>query len=180
MISLLCLAALVSTKPIMVTFGTNQGPITPRQPKSTAAQERSDVYRVPAPVSEDREDIPNPNTYRPPVPHQYRTKLYSFKPSANLILGTPLDLKYTPYLQKYNIYKKQLARSFDLGVDYTGPHIFEEQDYEYLGTKTTLQPSVKYNKPLYTQYFQKDNDETTNESNCFRFQFRSQNILMRK
>ncbi|XP_074040131.1 GV1 [Leptinotarsa decemlineata] len=154
---LLCLATLASTKPIMVSFGTNQGPIIPRQPKSTAAQERSAVVRVPAPVSEDREDVPNPNTYRPPVPHQYRSKLYSFKPSANLILGTPIDIKYTPALQKYNLYRKQFARSFNSGVDYTGPHVFEKQDYEFFGTKTTLQPSEKYFKHL--------QESKTNEAN---------------
>lgn len=137
---------LVNGKPIMVSFGTNQGPIVPRQAKSLSAQERViGVNKNPAPVSEEREDAPDPNQYRPLVPHQYRTKLYALKPPANLILGTPLDVKYTPQLQKYALAKKH-ARS--IGVDYTGPHIFEVQDYEIDQAKTQLRPSVRYTRPV--------------------------------
>ncbi|CAH1104978.1 unnamed protein product [Psylliodes chrysocephalus] len=147
-VSLLCLATLPVAHTIMVSFGTNQGPIVPRQPKSTSAQERTIVARSPAPVSEYRDDVPNPNVYKPPYPHQYRTKLYAYKPSANLILGTPLDQKFTPNsIPKYHYYKKQLQR-LNLGADYTGPNIFERQEYEFL-PKTVLIPSVKYNKPIY-------------------------------
>ncbi|XP_019877462.1 uncharacterized protein LOC109605337 [Aethina tumida] len=151
MVILVGLAALASAKPIMVTFGTKQGPIVPRQ-KSTAFQPRNLAARSPAPVSEEREDVPNPQTYTPLVPHQYRTKLLSVKVPSNLILGTPLDQKFTPSLQKYNIQKKQ-AQGRSLGPDYTGPHIFERQDYEFLDApqKTTLQPSFRYDRPHYYQ-----------------------------
>lgn len=136
----------VNSKPIMVTFGTSQGPIVPRQTKSVAAQERtSGVSKNPAPVSEQQEDTTDPNQYKALVPHQYRTKLYAVKPPANLILGTPLDQKYTPELQKYALVKKS-ARS--IGVDYTGPHIFEVQEYEIEQAKTQLRPSVRYTRPV--------------------------------
>lgn len=159
------MASQAASKPIMVSFGTNQGPIVPRQPKSTSAQERSatTVSRNPAPVSEEREDVPNPYQYRPLIPHQYRTKLYSFKPQTNLILGTPLDVKFTPSLQKYNLRKKDIGRSLKLGVDYTGPHIFEKQDYEVYNLKTTLQPSRRYSKPHYYQVIDKKTDGSDNK-----------------
>lgn len=141
----------------MVTFGTNQGPIEPKEPrpKSQQAEPKSLNVRDPAPVSEEQEDIPNPNIYRPPVPHQYRSKLYSYKPPANLVLGTPLDQKYTSSLEKLNYYnRKQFARSF--GLDYTGPHAFDKQAYEYLERKpTTLQLALKYNKPYYSEQIEK-------------------------
>ncbi|XP_057666520.1 uncharacterized protein LOC130900144 [Diorhabda carinulata] len=146
-VAFLCLMTLPSTQPITVTFGTKEGPIEPRQPKSPQSQEKPVEYRNPAPVSEERIDIPNPNTYRPPFPHQYREKIYSYKAPSNLILGTPLDQKYTPSISKYHYYKKQLQK-LDSGVDYTGPHIFEKQEYEFY-PKTILSPSVKYNKPVY-------------------------------
>lgn len=138
---------LVNSKPIMVSFGTNPGPIVPRQPKSLIAQERSySVNSNPAPVTERQEDTPEPSQYKPLIPHQYRTKLYAIKPSPNLILGTPLDQKFTPALQKYFLEKKH-ARS--IGVDYTGPHFFEVQDYEIERAKTQLKPSVRYTRPLF-------------------------------
>nr|CAI5833980.1 unnamed protein product [Callosobruchus analis] len=149
MVSIFILASIGLVQPIMVTFGTNQGPIVPRQrqPKSTAAQERTLPPRNPAPVSEERDDIPNPIQYQPPVPHQYRTKLYSLKPSPNLILGTPLDIKYAQSLNKYTLTKKDLAKSLKLGRDYTGPHFFEKQPYEFLLEKKT------YLKPVKPAYF---------------------------
>lgn len=130
----------------MVSFGTNQGPIVPR-PKSSTLQPKTIVARSPAPVSEDREDVPNPNVYKPLVPRQYRNKIYSYKPPANLILGTPLDQKYTPTVQKYQLYKKQqFARS--LGLDYTGPHIFERQDYEFEPKKSRFVTKQQYYQPV--------------------------------
>lgn len=133
----------------MVTFGTNQGPIVPRQ-KTVTLQPKTIVARSPAPVAEERDDIPDPNVYRAPVPHQYRTKIYAVKPNPNLILGTPLDQKYTPTYNKYQTYKKQqLSRSF--GLDYTGPHIFEKQDYEFEPKKRS------WDKPRYYQVKRYDN-----------------------
>lgn len=111
----------------MVTFGTNQGTITPLY-QPTTPKSKTVVPRSPAPIAEATEDIPNPIVYKPPIPHQYRTKLYSFIPKMNLVLGTPLDIKYTPGLSKYEVYKKQMAKS--LGREYTGPHLFERQAYE--------------------------------------------------
>lgn len=146
-ISLIGLLTLVNSKPIMVSFGTNPGPIESRQPKSLSAQERSySVNKNPAPVSEQQEDTPEPSQYKPLIPHQYRTKLYAVKPSSNLILGTPLDQKFTPALQKYALEKKH-ARS--IGLDYTGPHFFEVQDYEVERAKTQLKPSIRYTRPLF-------------------------------
>lgn len=140
----------------MVSFGTNPGPIVPRQPKSLSAQERSySVNNNPAPVSERQEDTPEPSQYKPLIPHQYRTKLYAVKPSSNLILGTPLDQKFTPALQKYFLEKK-LARS--IGVDYTGPHLFEVQDYEIERAKTQLKPSVRYTRPLFVPEVARNNE----------------------
>lgn len=147
---------LVNSKPIMVSFGTNPGPIVPRQPKSLSAQERSySVNKNPAPVSEQPEDIPEPSQYKPLIPHQYRTKLYAIKPPSNLILGTPLDQKYTPALQKYAFDKKN-ARS--IGVDYTGPHFFEVQDYEIERAKTLLKPSIRYTRPVFVPQVPKRNE----------------------
>ncbi|XP_076269591.1 GV1 [Rhynchophorus ferrugineus] len=141
---ILWLSALDFGEPIMVTFGTSKGPIIPRQIDfSKSLQPRNIAPRSPAPVNEYQEDIPNPNFYKPLVPHQYRTKLYSVQPNPNLLLGTPLDQRYTPSLQKYDFLRKQYSRS--LTPDYTGPHIFDVQDYElYDLKKTTLQPSRKY------------------------------------
>lgn len=110
----------------MVTFGTNTGPIVPR-PTTPKPTPRFDLN--PAPVFETVDDIPNPNTYRPPIPHQYRSKFFSYVPSPNLIFGTPLDIKYTPSLSKYDIFKRKQAKS--LGFDYRGPQFFEKQAYEY-------------------------------------------------
>lgn len=95
--------------------------------------------------------MPNPNVYKPPVPHQYRLNLYSFKPNPNLILGTPLDQKYyKPTLEKYNIYKKQLARTLERS--YTGPQIFEKQSYEFEPRKI-FKPHYQpqYYQPTYTE-----------------------------
>lgn len=145
-ISFIGLMTLVNSKPIMVSFGTNPGPIVPRQQKSVSAQERSySVNPTPAPVIEQQEDNPTPTPYKPLFPRQYRTKLYAIKVPANLILGTPLDQKYAPALQKYALDKK---RSRSIGVNYTGPQIFEIQDYEIEQAKTQLKPSVRYTRPL--------------------------------
>lgn len=133
----------------MVSFGTNAGPIIPRQPKSPTTPQKTVVTRSPAPVSEEREDVPNPNLYKAPVPHQYRTELYSFKPPNDLVLGTPLDQKFTPGIDKANKQRKQFAREI-LGVDYTGPHTFEKQEYELLEAKRN-RLAWKYNKPHYVQ-----------------------------
>lgn len=117
---------LSSAKPIMVTFGTNQGSITPLF-KTTTARPKEVSARSPAPVFEASDDVPNPIVYKPLVPHQYRSKIYSFKPNPNLILGTPIDQKYTPALQK-GIYKQQIK---PVGRGYTGPQVFERQAYEF-------------------------------------------------
>ncbi|GJQ86687.1 hypothetical protein Trydic_g14768 [Trypoxylus dichotomus] len=119
------LAALGTSKPIMVSFGTNDGPIVPRQ-TTTTLPPRIDAN--PAPVFEKPEDVPNPSIYKPLVPHQYRSKIFSYKPHPNLILGTPLDIKYTPSLNKYAQKKRQIK---SLGTGYRGPQVFEKQDYEY-------------------------------------------------
>ncbi|XP_060517285.1 uncharacterized protein LOC132696473 [Cylas formicarius] len=136
------LSTLDSCQPIMVDFGVSKGPIIPKEIPSERPQPKSIVPRSPAPVREVREDVPNPFNYKAPIPHQYRTKIYSFKPSPNLILGTPLDRKYTPSEEKYNVYKKQYRAP--IGLDYTGPHTFEP--LYFVPKKTTLQPSVRYNK----------------------------------
>lgn len=115
-----------SAKPIMVTFGTNQGSITPLF-KTTTDRPKDTSTRSPAPVFEASDDVPNPIVYKPLIPHQYRTKIYSFKPNPNLILGTPIDRKYTPALQK-DIYKQQIK---PIGRGYTGPQVFERQPYEF-------------------------------------------------
>lgn len=149
MVICLSIATLTTTKPIMVSFGTNKGPIVPRSAlPATPITERSDTPTKPAPVYEAREDTPNPETYKPLVPHQYRTKLLSVKPSPNLILGTPLDIKYTPSEEKYDVYKKTQLKS--IGRTYVGPNLFERQAYEFSdfgNKKTFLQPSVSYIKP---------------------------------
>ncbi|KAI4464357.1 cilia- and flagella-associated protein 47 [Holotrichia oblita] len=119
------LATLGAAKPIMVSFGTNEGPIIPR-PTTTTLPPQIDAN--PAPVFERPEDVPNPSIYKPLVPHQYRTRILSRKPHPNLILGTPLDIKYTANLNKYNHKKRQLK---SLGIGYRGPQVFEKQDYEY-------------------------------------------------
>lgn len=112
----------------MVTFGTNRGPIVPPEPPKTTIAPSIQRRQDPAPVIERIDDTPNPIIYKPLVPHQYRTKIYSYRPHPNLILGTPIDQKYTPSLAKYDIYRKKQAKS--LGLDYRGPHVFERQDYE--------------------------------------------------
>lgn len=119
------LATLGSTKPIMVSFGTNEGPIVPKPPTTTLPP---NLDANPAPVFERPADVPNPSIYKPLVPHQYRYKIFSHKPHANLILGTPLDIKYTPSLNKYNHKKRQIK---SLGIGYRGPQVFDKQDYEY-------------------------------------------------
>lgn len=133
----------------MVSFGTNKGPIVPRAAlPAIPITERSDVPTQPAAVYEVQEDTPNPDIYRPLLPHQYRTKLLALKPSPNLILGTPLDVKYTPSEEKYDLYQKTQLKS--LGRSYVGPNLFERQAYEFSdfnNKKTFLQPSVSYIKP---------------------------------
>lgn len=126
-------------EPIMVSFGTNQGPIVPRPTTTPPPAGRRIDYNVkPAPVYENVEDTPNPSTYRPLIPHQYRSKFFSFKPKANLILGTPLDIKFTPSLGKYEQYKRKQAKAF--GYDYKGPQFFEKQAYEYELEKQRYKP----------------------------------------
>lgn len=110
----------------MVKFGTRDGPIIPPAPTPPPAAPRS--YREPAPVYEQQDDIPNPTKYTPIQPHQYRTKIYKYRPNPNLILGTPLDKKYTPYLDKYSVYRK--PRKTPTGLGYTGPQVFDVQPYE--------------------------------------------------
>lgn len=120
---------LAQSKPIMVSFGTNTGPIVPAQPISSTVA--PNAPRTPAPVYENVDDIPNPHPYKPLSPHQYRNKIYAFKPHPNLILGTPLDqnFQYNPSLEKHNYYKKlKLAKA--LGFDYRGPAFFDKQAYE--------------------------------------------------
>lgn len=127
---------MVSSKPIMVTFGTNRGPIVPPSapPASTSI---SNVDQSPAPVNELLVgDTPNPVYYRPLVPHQYRSKVFSFRPSPNLIQSTPIDRKYSLSMDKYDLYKKQgkalqqpITKPVD-SFDFRGPHLFEHQDYE--------------------------------------------------
>lgn len=125
-------------KPIMVSFGTNQGSITPLY-KTTPAPPKTIVQRSPAPTYEATDDIPNPNTYRPPIPHQYRSKIHSFRPNTNLILGTPIDRKYTPYLNKYDVHRQDVPTKA-VGREYTGPQYFEIQPYEYFDNKRVRTP----------------------------------------
>lgn len=124
----------------MVKFGTRGGPIIPPAPTTAAPTPRR--YEQPAPVYEFQDDIPNPSTYTPPVPHQYRTKIYKYRPNPNLILGTPLDKKYTPGYDKYALYQKPKKSQ---GVSYTGPQVFELQKYEKeeLKKKYTEQASFR-------------------------------------
>lgn len=113
----------------MVSFGTNTGPIVPAQPISSTVA--PNAPKTPAPVYENVDDIPNPHPYKPISPHQYRNKIYEFKPHPNLILGTPIDQKYqyNPSLEKHNYYKKlKLAKA--LGFEYRGPALFDKQAYE--------------------------------------------------
>lgn len=120
---IIILATLTSTTPIMVKFGTSDGPITPKEVVSPR------TYRhvgPPAPVSEVAEDVPNPDVYEPIKPHQYRTKIYAKKPVTSMVLGTPLDIVYTPYIPK-----SERKSDLNLGVKYTGPHVFERQAYEF-------------------------------------------------
>ncbi|KAK9869679.1 hypothetical protein WA026_003427 [Henosepilachna vigintioctopunctata] len=148
MVIFLSVTTLTTTKPIMVSFGTNKGPIVPRHALPQKAISRSDLSTKPAPVYELREDLPNPTTYKPLIPHQYRTKLFAVKPSPNLILGTPLDIRYIPSEAKYDVYKKTQINS--IGRTYVGPQLFEKQPYEFSTSndrKTFLQPSVSYVKP---------------------------------
>ncbi|KAK5646873.1 hypothetical protein RI129_005337 [Pyrocoelia pectoralis] len=116
-----------TSKPIMVSFGTNKGPIVP--PTSTTTQRLPpEAIRQPAPVSEKVNDVPNPSTYRPALPLQYRQKLLGYKPNPNLILGTATDQKFLGSSYKFNLYKREQARA--LGYEYTGPQYFEIQPYE--------------------------------------------------
>lgn len=149
-IVVLCHLTLTPSNAVMVKYGTSSGPIEPKTNFIPTPYPRNVEPSSPAPVSEAAEDLPNPTTYRPLIPHQYRTKLYSYKPKSNLIFGTPLDAKYTPGIGKYDIYKKMQLKRLDLG--YTGPNLFEKQDYENLPRKTFLNPSVSYVKP---QYYEK-------------------------
>ncbi|XP_063922518.1 uncharacterized protein Gv1 [Zophobas morio] len=145
-IFLLGLMTLATAKPIMVTFGTHQGPIEPPTETPRPAPRSLDA-REPAPVSEEPEDVPNPHVYRAPVPHQYRNRIYSQRPPADLALGTPVDQKYTPSIEKADVYRKQ---SRSEGVGYTGPHVFERQEYEVIeAQKAKDRADVRYIKPQY-------------------------------
>lgn len=121
--------SLATASPIMVKFGTKEGPIV--VPVTTTTTPTPDSYpSQPAPVHESQYDVPNPTVYRPLLPHQYRTKIYKYKPNPNLILGTPLDRKYTPSLQKYAEYQRT-AKSVDFG--FTGPQTFGHDDsYQHI------------------------------------------------
>lgn len=57
-------------------------------------------------------------------------------------MGTPLDIKYTPSLNKYQIYKKQIAKA--IGREYTGPQYFERQPYEDDLKKVPQEDGSKY------------------------------------
>lgn len=117
----------MSSSPIMVKFGTNDGPIVPA-PSTTTTTPAPGAYTMrPAPVYETPDDIPNPRVYKPLDPHQYRKQIYKYKPNPNLILGTPLDQKYTGRSKNTDYYQKE-AR--DLGIDYKGPQTFGHQQYE--------------------------------------------------
>jgi len=122
---LVALATNVSPKPVMVSFGTNRGPIVPRPPTTT---EFPQPRIAPAPVSERSDDIPNPSVYRPLVPQQYRNRVLSFRPNPNLILGTAQDQKYLGTSDKFTLLKREQARA--IGLDYKGPQFFEVQEYE--------------------------------------------------
>lgn len=122
------LATMASSKPVMVSFGTNQGPIVPRPTTTTQVPRQVEDRRVPAPVSETSDDVPNPTVYRPLAPQQYRSRLLSFRPNPNLILGTAQDQKYLASSDKFSLLKRQQARA--IGLDYRGPHYFETQQYE--------------------------------------------------
>ncbi|KAJ8979344.1 hypothetical protein NQ317_012940 [Molorchus minor] len=114
-VSVFCLATLASSKPIMVTFGTNEGPIIPREPKAEATIQQRTIATNPAPVS-----------------------------------------------RKHNLQKKDFSRDLNLGVDYTGPHIFEKQDYEISNAKKDLlRQALKYNKPHYYRQIEKHNNVQT-------------------
>ncbi|KAK4880004.1 hypothetical protein RN001_008150 [Aquatica leii] len=127
LIAIVFTISITPAKPIMVSFGTNQGPIVP-PPSSTTHRTLPQDIREPAPVNEHVNDIPNPSVYRPPVPLQYRRKFLGYKPNPNLILGTAPDQKYFGSSYKFNLYKKEQARA--LGLDYRGPQFFEIQPYE--------------------------------------------------
>ncbi|XP_071052517.1 uncharacterized protein [Onthophagus taurus] len=145
------LAIIVSSKPIMVSFGTNQGPIIPIQRSTTLRPppSRIDVANsAPAPVFERPDDIPNPATYRALIPHQYRRKIYSHKPHPNLLLGTPVDIKYTGRFDRRKELKRQIK---SLGTGYTGPQVFEKQEYEYELEKKNDNFGLRRNDEGFTQ-----------------------------
>ncbi|XP_064212727.1 uncharacterized protein GV1 isoform X2 [Tribolium castaneum] len=151
LIFLLAVVTLATAKPIMVTFGTHQGPIEPPEQTPKPAPRAAAAARSPAPVVEETEDVPNPHVYRPLVPHQYRRKIYAQRPPPSLILGTPIDQKYNPALEKFELYQKQQNR----GVEYTGPHVFERQQYEL-----EKRVPVRYVKP---HFYQKEKVKTVPE-----------------
>ncbi|KAF2892224.1 hypothetical protein ILUMI_13950 [Ignelater luminosus] len=126
-VAIMAFATIVSSKPIMVSFGTNQGPIVP-PPTTTIKPPQIQDRRAPAPVRESSDDIPNPSVYKPLVPQQYRNRIFSFRPNPNLILGTAQDQKYLGSSGKFNLLKQQQARA--IGLDYRGPQFFEAQEYE--------------------------------------------------
>lgn len=134
------------TSPIMVKFGTKEGPIVPAPAKTTTIRPPNSYPTNPAPVYENQEDVPNPNVYKPLVPHQYRKQIYKYKPNPNLILGTPLDIKYTPGLYKYNGYQKIGKPA--IGYDYRGPQTFGVQEYE-----------KDYQKEQYAKYHNEKNEQ---------------------
>ncbi|KAF5297744.1 hypothetical protein FQR65_LT09918 [Abscondita terminalis] len=139
----------MTAKPIMVSFGTNRGPIVPPPPTTTRRPLPQD-YRDPAPVSENVHDVPNPSVYKAPVPLQYRNKLFGSKPNRNFILGTAPDQKYFGSSYKYSLYKKEQARA--LGLDYRGPQFFEVQPYEIEREqkKALSRPSYENNREDYS------------------------------
>lgn len=116
-------------KPIMVSFGTNHGPIIAPTVSSSTANPLA-PRSAPEVYEKIEDDVPNTFHYKAPTPHQYRKQILSHKPNPNLILGTPLDIKFTPALQKYDIYNRKSKFAKAIGLDYTGPQYFEVQQYE--------------------------------------------------
>jgi len=122
-------AVFAVTKPISVSFGTSgrSGPIEPAKPISSTANPLAPKHA--APVHEEVDDIPPPS-YKPLTPHQYRTQILSQKPKPDLVLGTPVDIKYTPALTRQDLIRQKNNYAQQVGLGYRGPVEFEIQDYQ--------------------------------------------------